>query len=388
MKQHVFIVGSKGIPGAYGGYETFVDKLTQYHQDNKSLQYHVACKNMDKEENNYHNARCFNVKVPNLGAAQAIYYDVAALRKCCRYIKQNNIDNPIVYILACRISIFSAIYRRKIKKLGGRMLVNPDGHEWKRSKWSAPVRRYWKISEAMMVKNADLLVCDSKNIESYILSEYKRYNPKTTYISYGAESTDVDEAVVNEKYEEWLTLKGLQKDNYYLIVGRFVPENNYETMIREFMTSKTQKKLAIITTSNDELYNRLNAKLNFESDSRIAFVGTVYDKELLHAIRQNAYGYIHGHEVGGTNPSLLEALGATNLNLLFDVGFNKEVAEDAALYWSKSEGDLAGVIDSCDSLPTEALVSLGVKAKNRIRDAYSWDYIASLYERLFTGTEE
>ena len=168
--QHIFIVGSKGIPGAYGGYETFVDKLTEYHQGNTEIKYHVACKSTENSEFEYHNARCFNVKVPNIGAAQAIYYDVAALKACCKYIKANKIENPIVYILACRIGPFAAKYERKIHKLGGVVYVNPDGHEWKRAKWSAPIRKYWKISEKMMVKHCDLLICDSKNIEKYIQS--------------------------------------------------------------------------------------------------------------------------------------------------------------------------------------------------------------------------
>ena len=148
--QHVFIVGSKGIPGAYGGYETFVDKLTEYHQNCSDIKYHVACKGTENKVEEYHNARCFTVKVPNIGPAQAIYYDVAALNACCKYIKDNNITNPIVYILACRIGPFAAHFKKKIHKLGGVVYVNPDGHEWKRAKWSAPVRKYWKISEKML----------------------------------------------------------------------------------------------------------------------------------------------------------------------------------------------------------------------------------------------
>ena len=179
--QHVFIIGSKGIPGAYGGYETFVDKLTEYHQDHKGLKYHVACKDTKVWEEEYHNARCFHLKVPNIGPAQAIYYDVKALSACCKYIKDHKIEKPIVYILACRIGPFMARFVRKIHKLGGLVFVNPDGHEWLRAKWPAPVRKYWKISEKLMVKRADLLVCDSKNIESYIQNTYKAYHPATTF---------------------------------------------------------------------------------------------------------------------------------------------------------------------------------------------------------------
>lgn len=105
-----------------------------------------------------------------------------------------------------------------------------------------------------------------------------------------------------------------------------------------------------ITNMNDKLRAYLEETLHFSSDPRIKFVGTVYDKELLKKIRENAYGYFHGHEVGGTNPSLLEALGSTELNLLLDVGFNKEVGQEAALYWKKDDGDLAGLIDRSDEM--------------------------------------
>lgn len=180
--QHVFIVGSKGIPGNYGGYETFVDKLTEYHQHESALKYHVACKAKEKGRFVYHNADCFKVKIPDIGPAQAIYYDVAALNDCVAYIRRNRIPHPIVYILACRIGPFTAHFQRVIHKLGGKLYVNPDGHEWMRAKWSAPVRKYWKISERMMTKHCDLLICDSKNIEQYIQDEYGKYNPRTTYI--------------------------------------------------------------------------------------------------------------------------------------------------------------------------------------------------------------
>lgn len=186
--QHIFIVGSKGIPGNYGGYETFVDKLTEYHQNNPNLKYHVACKAKDTKTFEYHNADCFDVKVPSIGPAQAIYYDVAALNQCVKYIRQHNIQHPIVYILACRIGPFAAHFQKVIHKLGGKLYINPDGHEWMRAKWSAPVRKYWKISEQLMTKHCDLLICDSKNIEKYIHDEYGKYNPKTTFIAYGAET--------------------------------------------------------------------------------------------------------------------------------------------------------------------------------------------------------
>lgn len=386
--QHVFIVGSKGIPGNYGGYETFVDKLTEYHQNNPNLKYHVACKAKDTKTFEYHNADCFDVKVPSIGPAQAIYYDVAALNQCVRYIKRHNIQHPIVYILACRIGPFAAHFQRVIHKLGGKLYINPDGHEWMRAKWSAPVRKYWKISEQLMTKHCDLLICDSKNIEDYIHDEYGKYNPKTTFISYGAETRKSKLADDDPKLIAWYKEKGLSPKSYYLVVGRFVPENNYETMIREFMKSHSKRDFALITNVSDKFLEELKEKTHFDQDSRIKFVGTVYDKELLMKIRENAYGYFHGHEVGGTNPSLLEALGSTDLNLLLDVGFNREVAEDSALYWTKQSGNLASLIDWADGMNADEISELGKKASLRIVEAYSWQHIADEDESRFSLMSE
>ena len=234
-----------------------------------------------------------------------------------------------------------------------------------------------------MTKHADLMVCDSKNIEKYIRETYASYNPDTTFIAYGAEPRCSTLADDDKKLMDWYAEKQLSAKGYYLVVGRFVPENNYETMIREFMASKTQKDFALITNVSDSFLKELQEKTGFDKDSRIKFVGTVYDQELLMKIRENAYGYFHGHEVGGTNPSLLEALSSTDLNLLLGVGFNREVAEDSALYWSKEPGDLARLIEQADNMTPEEIAQLAAKAKQRIATAYSWEFICGEYEKLF-----
>ena len=383
--KHVFIIGSKGIPAKYGGFETFVEKLTEQ-QKSKEIKYHVSCLSDNNEEFEHNGARCFNVKVPNIGPAKAVYYDVIALKECIKYIKENRIENPIVYILACRIGPFVGYYKKQLKKLGGTLLVNPDGHEWKRAKWNAAIRKYWKVSEKLMVKNADLLVCDSINIEKYIKEDYEQYNPNTTFIAYGA---DMEKSKLDDndpKLIEWYEKKGVNPKEYYLVVGRFVPENNYETMITEFMKSNTMKDFVLITNvEQNKFYDELKRKTGFDRDSRIKFVGTVYDQELLKKIRENAYGYFHGHEVGGTNPSLLEALASTDINLLLDVGFNREVADEGALYWSKEDRALAKLIDKTDNLGIEEIKNIGIVSKERISTRYSWGYIINQYETLFRG---
>lgn len=398
--QHIYIIGAKSI-GAYGGYETFVDKLTEYHQNNKRLQYHIVCKangdgHMDEQklegsykvsntEFVYHNAQCFKICVPNIGSAQAIYYDLKALDECCKHIKNNHIEHPIVYILACRIGLFASYFQKKIHGFGGKMYINPDGHEFLRGKWNFFIRKYWKFSERLMVKYSDLVICDSKNIESYIHQEYGRYHPATTFIAYGAETKRSSLKEDDAKLLNWYQEKKILPKSYYLIVGRFVPENNFETMINEFMRSESGKDLVIITTTNNALMNQLENRLNLKTDARIKFVGTVYNTELLKKIRENAYGYLHGHEVGGTNPSLLESLGSTDLNLLLDIGFNREVAENTALYWNKEPGNLANLINMADRMDRKEIKLLGSAAKSRISSAYSWEIISERYERVFAG---
>lgn len=400
--QHVFIIGSKSI-GQYGGYETFVDRLIQEHENENSIKYHVACKAngdgyMDEskldsisdivkdeygavKEFTYHNAHVFKIKCPNIGSAVAIYYDRAAVKYSIQYCKDNHIEHPILYILTCRMGLFIDGLVKKIKSIGGKYYVNPDGHEWKRAKWSKPVRKYWKWSEKKMVTKTDLVICDSVNIEKYIRSEYGVNN--TTYIAYGA---DIEASTLTDddpEFADWLAEKGLKAGEYYLVVGRFVPENNYETMLREFMRSHSEKNLALITNVNEKFLAELEEKLHFKSDSRIKFVGTVYNQQLLKKIRENAYGYFHGHEVGGTNPSLLEALGSTDLNLLLDVGFNRECGQDAALYWSKKDGDLAGLIDRADEMDKAERDKYGAAAKERVRTAYSWQFIGDEYKKVW-----
>lgn len=405
--QHVFMVGAKSL-GAYGGYETFVYKLTEYHANNKKIKYHIACKEngsgymdekkldgaikLSEKEFEFHNARCFKIHVPQIGAAQAIYYDLAALLACCNYIKKNSIEHPIIYIMACRIGPFSKFFYKKIHKLGGKVYLNPDGHEWMRAKWSEPIRRYWKLSEKYMVKYCDLVICDSINIESYIHESYdgigkNHTNPKTVFIAYGSDLIKSRLQDNDPKLVEWYKKNGLSKKNYYLVVGRFVPENSFEVIIREFMKSKTKRNLAIITTADNHYYKELEEKLNFVEDKRIKFVGTVYDQELLKKIRENAFGYLHGHTVGGTNPSLIEALGSTDLNLLIDVKFNREVAKDCALYWNDSKGSLTQLIDTVDKMCQGKILELGKKAKERVRKEYSWEKICGMYNSVFLNEE-
>ena len=379
--QHVFIIGSRGLPAQYGGFETFVDQLVSY-QVSPDIQYHVACLSNDQafQHFDYKGVDCFTIKAPKLGPARVIAYDMMAINYALKLIKKQGIEQPIFYVLGNTIGAFVAPFARKIHKIGGRFYINPDGLEWKRAKWAKPIQAYLKYSEKIMTRHADLVISDNPGIESYIKEAYPW--SKTTYIAYGTDlsptSLNSQDNKVREFYQKWQT----QEKNYYLILGRFVPENNYETAIREFMASSTKRDLVIICNQEGNPYfEELRARTGFDQDPRVKFVGTVYDQDLLKYIRKEAFAYIHGHEVGGTNPGLLEALAQTDLNLVLGVSFNQTVAKDSAHYWTKETGNLAHLIDRVDSL--EDVSEWGQRAKANMKQNFTWEKIVGEYEELF-----
>lgn len=375
----VYIVGSKGIPAKYGGFETFVEELTKG-KKSPNIQYHVSCMNADEKHFSHNSADCFNVKVPLPGPLGRIFHVSRALSSIERDYNPKN--ENIVYVLGCRIGPLMKRHYRNLKRKGFKVFVNPDGLEWKRDKWNSLQKRFLKYCEKCLVTHSDLSICDNKGIEKYINKKYPK--AKTDYVAYGAylKESSYDSSL----FFDWLESHSISKAGYYLIVGRFVPENNYETMIREFMLSKTKRDLVIVTNvEKNKFFKRLLKETKFDSDSRIKIVGPIYDRELLLKVRENAYGYVHGHEVGGTNPSLLESLGSTNLNLLLNVDFNREVGGSSALYWKKESLSLATLINQAEGLSKKQIAQFGEMAKNRVRELYNWPFIVDEYEKIFLG---
>ena len=377
----IFIIGSRGLPAQYGGFETFVEKLVS-HKVSPAIRYHVACLSDESTGNHfdYKGADCFTVNPPKIGPARVIAYDMMAINYSLKLIKKEGIQSPIFYILGNTIGAFIVHFAKKIQSVGGTLLVNPDGLEWKRAKWSKPVQSYLKYSEKEMTKYANLIISDNRGIETYIQNTYPWSS--TTFIAYGTDlsktTLTAEDTSVRDWYQKWQT----QEKEYYLILGRFVPENNYETAIREFMKSSTERDLVIICNHEGNAYfDELRQITGFDKDKRVKFVGTVYDQELLKYIRNQAFAYIHGHEVGGTNPGLLEALAQTDLNLIFNVDFNHQVAQDTALYWNKEDGNLSKLIDSVDG--QVSFEDLGNAAKAKMKENYTWEKIVGEYEELF-----
>ena len=382
--KNIIIIGSRGYKYNYGGWETFVTELVNNSKD-KDMRFFIPYLSHDKNNKNKithkDNIEEVNLYVPNTGYTTMFNFTIKSIEYYIKYLKTHKLDNVIMLILGCKIGPLMPRYTRQLHKLGVKTVLNPDGIEWKRDKWAWWIKKCFKISESYHVKYADHVVCDSQAIKEYIDNEYKVSN-KSSFIAYGTylDIKITDEKACNKYFKE----HDITKNNYYLYVGRFVPENNIETIISEFIGSNTDKKLLLVTNyEENDFYYELKRNTHFDQDDRVVFLGPVYDKELLTYLRMNAYGYIHGHSAGGTNPSLLEALAYTKINILFDVEYNKEVGKDKCYYFSKVNSSLARQINICDKLTKKEIDNLGKECLNIIKNNYTWEIIVNKYNDLF-----
>lgn len=384
--QNIIIIGARGYKAKYGGWETFVTNLIQNYQD-KNVLFHVPELTHYRTENkkivDKDGVSCLQVYSPRVGFVTMFIYAIFALKYMKKYIKEQNLQHVTLYILGCRMGPFYPFLLHSIKKQGIKVYLNPDGLEWKREKWSWWIKQCFKISEWFMVRFSDILVCDAKAIKEYIDTKYKKMHKRSVFIPYGAElfQKGKKNAFVKDLFQKYK----IKEEEYYLLVGRFVPENNYELILREFRKTKTKKDLVIIANvEENKFYKSLEAKTGFLQDKRIKFVGTVYDKEALIYIRKKAYAYIHGHSAGGTNPSLLEALASTKVNILFSAIYNVEVGAFSSLYFSKNAGDLKRIIEKCERFDEKTRKKYEKLAKERIEEAYTWKLVVEEYKKLWS----
>lgn len=375
--KHVFIIGSRGYHSKYGGWETFVSNLVDNYNDKNTI-FHISGLSDESVEeykiNNNIMVKSFNIK--QNGGLKMLLCTIKAFSYYLKYIQDNGIENAYIYILGLKLGPLLNLKKNKIKKLGITTLINPDGLEHERNKWSYPVKKFFLLSENWMLNNCDTIVCDAKGIKKYIDVKYPHLRNKTIYIAYGTNNIDLSKVDEKEILKEY----NITKNSYCLMVGRFVPENNYEFVIRDFMKSKIEKKLLIVSNiSSSNYYDEVLEKTKCNKDDRIVFVDGIYDQTKLAVIRKNAYLYIHGHSVGGTNPSLLEALSLTNLNILYNVNFNKDVGGNACLYFD-NKNNLTHILNDIDKYDSK---KMGKECKEIIKDNFTWEIIVDKYKKLF-----
>jgi glycosyltransferase involved in cell wall biosynthesis len=242
-----------------------------------------------------------------------------------------------------------------------------DGLEWQRAKWGRIGKLYYRLAEALAVRWSDALIADAQGIADYYREEF---SADTELISYGA-------PILPPNGGSRLVEIGLKPDGYHLVVARFEPENHVDMIVDGYV--KSMATLPLVVVGSAPYADEHTARIHSLADERVRFLGGVWDQDLIDQLYTNARTYLHGHSVGGTNPSLLRAIGAGAATIAFDVSFNREVVGESGRYFA-SAADAAKLIDEAEAdLP-------GIRARGdaaRVRAAaYDWDDVALRYERL------
>lgn len=376
LKSKVAVIGSRGIPNKYGGFEDFTQRLSVELVE-RDYEVYVSCegkKNVNCPEiYKGVNLFYFPFKPSQIGALRMVYeilYDFYSLVWASR-----NAD--YIYILGYSAGIFFFIPHLFGKKL----IVNPDGLEWKRSKFNSFIKLLLKVNEKLATIWADEIIADSRMIKEYLDN---KYNTQAKFIPYRAvefsqSSWDADK--LPDKLQEKVA-----KNKYWLIVARLEPENNIHLIMESYLKSKTKKPLIIVGNYSSQEYQKKIENINITNkklkNKTIIFTGGIYQREILEMLRQNCFAYIHGHSVGGTNPSLLEAMMDKNLIIAHDNQFNREVCQDSALFFQDSQ-KLSEIMDNFDYNIKE-IQKLKNKAYDRVKENYQWINIIEDYLALFS----
>ena len=357
----IAIIGSRGIPARYGGFETFAQEVAPRLV---SLGHDVTvyCRAGYTGRQSY---------VEGVSLIHTPYLKVQALETPTHELT-SILDSfrrgfDLYYFLGTRSSPLYLL----VRALGKPVVVHTDGIEWKRAKWGRVGRAWLRASERMATRLPGArLVTDAEAMRAYYL---RAYGKDSTFIPYGA-------AVVEEADPAPLDGWGLEPGGYHLIVARMEPENNITSIIEAFRDSGSSRRLVIVGDANYETPYVRKVRSLAATVPGAQLLGAAYGADLV-ALRFNALSHIHGHEVGGTNPSLLEAMGCGNLVLALETEFNREVLADAGLYWSTGES-LARLIAEVESGSMRAS-ELGEEARSRVGALYAWDDVAERHDTLF-----
>jgi rhamnosyltransferase len=359
-KISIAILGSRGIPASYGGFETITEELS-VGLAKKGFTVFVAC------ESNFFKKNPFR-------AYKGVYLVYFPIIKPIRIISEVLYDILSIIWASLKVDIICMLgYASTIalifpKILRKTIIVNVNGLEYRRRKFNRFLRFLLKCFEMLNVKISDYVIVDSLTMGAYYQRNYKI---KPVYIPNGIREIKPYSYDVLEKF-------GLKKDEYYLVVARLERENNVDLIIKGFKMSNSSKKLVIIGPLKKTKY--VNELLKAK-DKKILFLGGIYNRKLLMMFRHNCFAYIHGHEVGGTNPSLVEALSCSNAVLALDVPFNVEVAKNAALYFKKDPVDLKEKIMVIEN-DVAKLYSMRKEAYNVYKREYTADHMVSAFEKL------
>src|SRR5580693_8985625 len=357
---HVLILGTRGIPSRHSGFETFAQDFSLFLRS-RNHDVTVYCQveeNEQQREDVWNGVR--RVLIPaGSGSVGTMHFDWKA-------IKHSLGENGVVLTLGYNTGLFNARYRASSLP----NLMNMDGIDWKREKWSLPARIWFWFNEWAGARVADHLIADHPEVARHL----SRHTPekKITVIPYGAD-------LVTSAPVELIQKFNLKRKNYHLLIARPEPENYILEIVRAYSLRKRGMPLVILGKYSPEGTAYQKAVLK-AAGSEIVFLGPVFDRDIVRALRFHARAYFHGHRVGGTNPSLVEALAAGNAVLAHDNPFTRWVAGPGALYFNRSE-DLAGTIDQIEENP-KLLEGMRQESRGRHQELFTQSEVLSAYEEL------
>jgi len=358
----IAFVGVRGIPDLYGGFETAVTEIsTRLVQRGHDVTAYCRKGYGNESELTYKGVKKIflpRIETKQLDTLSHSFFSLVHL-----------FFNPTDVILVFNAGNGPFCIIPSLR--GARYAVNVDGLEWRRDKWGTVAKAYYKFATWCCVKLAPEIIADAERIKDYYKEQFKR---DTFFAAYGAYIETSENPEILEEY-------GLKKDDYFFVASRLEPENNAEITVKAFEQVKTDKKLVIAGGASYK--SPFIEKLKKNRDPRIQFLGSVYKPGHIKELHCNCFAYIHGNEVGGTNPALLKALGYGNcvLYLDHDWRFNTEVAGDVGIPYPKSvEGLRERLQDLVDN--PEKVHHYRKLAPERIREAYTWDIVTDRYEEL------
>jgi glycosyltransferase involved in cell wall biosynthesis len=351
----VAIVGSRGIPANYGGFETFAQELS-VRLVSMGLEVEVYCDSTENGSAQYKGVKLVYLKCTKTSNPLLYYY--TSVRKA-----ERNNDIVLICGAAGALFIYSKLFRRKVS-----YLTNMDGVEYLRDKWSLPKRLFVRFCIWVSVYLSDFVIADSKSIKEFLKKNYKISDSRIIQIEYGAYINDS----LNVGHISNLNL--INKD-YYLVVSRLEPENNVELIIKGYLISGSSIPLIIVGNLIDTSYVK---NLRLYENEKVRFLGGIYNRDKLNSLRFGCKAYLHGHSVGGTNPSLLESLGSGNIIIAHDNVFNREVTNNKMFYFKDSE-ECAKAINVVEKLNSEQTLIYRNLALDRITRYYNWERIAEEY---------
>jgi len=374
----IAIVGSRGIPAKYGGFETFAHGLTENLVE-KGYEVTVSCeyKPKNSREDRYKGSKLvyFPIKPPKNYFLRKFYENLSDIYFLIKLSRKNQ----LIYFLGIEVGMF--LFIPKILNRNSKVIVNIDGVMWERSKFNRIERWLLKLNHDLATLFADKVITDAQEMKKYVKQQYW---DKTVYLSYGISPPERIpwNGKVLKRLKKYTPID-IQPGKYFLLVARLEPENNIQTIVDAFCRAEINIPLVIVGDFTSKAYQEEVFFRSIKSNIHpgVIFLGSVYDQELLNMLRQNCSGYIHGHSVGGTNPSLLEAAISRNIILAHDNLFNREVCGESAVYF-KNELELARKMKLVHRYP-ENYLELKNEVYYKVKKYYLWDRIAEGYHSLF-----